>query len=64
MTWNLPHQWGKGYLTNMLTEAELRRGGHVHSVSYGGGELCVGGDSECYLFAIQLEEAMEAWSGS
>ncbi len=45
---------------NMMYEAALRRGQHVHR-NVNQDETCLGGDSECPIFAIQLEEAMEAW---
>ena len=46
-------------------DGQLREGGHIHSYAPGSGEeRCRGGDSECYLFQLQLEEAMEAWSGT
>jgi hypothetical protein len=61
MTW--PKQTGKAIIQRVLRDAQLREGGHVHTVGARDGEMCQGGDSECPLFAIQLQEAMEAWQG-
>jgi len=49
-------------MQQVLIEAQLRRGEHVHRVTRDNDAVCEGGDSECSLFAAQLGEAMEAWS--
>lgn len=46
----------------VATDAELRDGKHIHTMNFTYDETCQGGDPECRLWQIQLEEAMEAWS--
>lgn len=60
---NRPSRTGKAIIQRVLREAQLREGGHVHTVNARYGERCQGGDSECPLFQTQLNEAMKAWSG-
>lgn len=46
----------------VVIDAELRDGKHVHTRNFSHEEMCAGGDSECPLWGVQLQEAMEAWS--
>lgn len=55
-------QHGKAIIQRVIRDEQLREGKHVHTVSYSYGEHCHGGDSECHLWQVQLEEAMEAWA--
>lgn len=59
-----PRQHGKAVIQRVLQEQALREGKHVHTVNARDGEMCQGNDSECSLFSMQLEEAMEAWCGT
>lgn len=52
---------GKSIVQRVIIDGMLRRGEHVHTASRHSGEICNGGDSECSLWAAQLDEAMEAW---
>jgi hypothetical protein len=56
--------FGRGIVQKVVMDYELIRGGHAHTVSKGGDEMCHGGDPECPLWGVQLAEALEAWSGS
>ena len=60
--WTWPRRAGRNIMQQVLIEAQLRRGEHVHRVTRDNDAVCEGGDSECSLFAAQLGEAMEAWS--
>ncbi|MFF5973664.1 hypothetical protein ACFY7C_19265 [Streptomyces sp. NPDC012769] len=64
MNWNSARRAGKAIVQRVLQDAQLREGKHVHTASYSYGEKCQGGDWECALWQQQLDEAMEAWSGS
>jgi len=59
-----PGQYGKAIIQRVIRDAQLREGKHVHTVNARDGEMCQGGDPECYLWQLQLDEALEAWSGS
>lgn len=49
----------------VVNDALLRDGKHIHVSNFTNtDEVCQGGDSECPLWNIQLDEAMETWSGS
>jgi hypothetical protein len=62
MSW--PMRFGKIDEQKNVMEALLRRGEHIHRhISPGQDVMCEGGDSECPLWAMQLEEAMESWQG-
>lgn len=61
MTWHRPRMTGKSIVQRVIIDGMLRRGEHVHTASRHSGEICNGGDSECSLWAAQLDEAMEAW---
>ncbi len=54
---NDPDQWIRGQINDVLAD-----GGHVHADLINGQQHCMGGDPECPLYSVQLEEAMEAWS--
>lgn len=49
----------------VMNDGLLREGQHVHTRNFTNtDEMCQGGDPECSLWQIQLDEAMEAWSES
>jgi hypothetical protein len=54
----------KPIVHRVITDQMLREGKHIHTDNYRDGEICHGGDPECHLWNIQLDEAMEVWSGS
>jgi hypothetical protein len=54
----------KPIIRRVVTDMELKDGKHIHTDSYRDGEICQGGDPECPLWNMQLDEAMEVWSGS
>lgn len=62
--WHIPRMWGRGLTARVMVDAALREGRHVHRAVGYSDMVCAGGDPECPLFALQLKEAMEAWSGS
>lgn len=51
----------RGVTRAAMINMRLAEGAHVHTVKHDD-EYCAGGDSECPLFQVQLEEAVEAWS--
>jgi hypothetical protein len=55
-------QYGKAIIRRAIRDMELADGKHVHTVSYSYDEKCEGGDSECALWQMQLEEAVQAWA--
>lgn len=61
--WYIPRMWGKSLTARTLADQGVMQGRHVHRMWYNNDETCLGGDSECPVFNMQLEEAMEAWSG-
>lgn len=53
---------GREISNQVLAEAMLKNGEHVHRLALDGNYYCQGNDSECPLWGIQLREAMEAWN--
>ncbi|WP_432112782.1 hypothetical protein [Streptomyces sp. S1] len=62
--WFGARKTGKVIVHRVIRDAQLREGKHIHTASYSYGEKCEGGDWQCSLWQQQLDEAMEAWSGS
>lgn len=48
-------------IRRVLRDEALREGKHIHTDNARDGEMCQGGDPQCPLWGMQLEEAMEAW---
>lgn len=55
-------RWGRQFFENSTLRERLLEGHHIHTITAPGGEHCHGGDSECDLWQLQLEEALEAWT--
>jgi hypothetical protein len=51
-------------IRRVVTDMELAEGKHIHTYNASSDETCQGGNHECPLWAQQLQEAMEVWSGS
>jgi hypothetical protein len=54
----------KPIIQRVVTDMQLKDGKHIHTDNYRDGEICQGGDFSCPLWNMQLDEAMEVWSGS
>lgn len=52
----------RGVMRAATVNLRLADGAHVHTMR-GSDEYCAGGDSECPMFGLQLEEAVTAWDG-
>lgn len=49
--------WIRGQVEHALAEGE-----HVHANLVDGQEYCMGGQSDCPFWELQLKEALETWS--
>lgn len=56
-----PKSTESGWVEGQQWDA-VANGKHVHRIREDGQEYCMGGDSKCPFFDLQLREAMETWS--